>query len=200
MKKFIIIISFIFLLFSCWLEKQYWEEKNKDIDKVNEKKENQENYILFWTYDEKWLDIKYEDKNIEKIKNFLHKKNLSWINLENIKWDIKDILLLIKNNINKDVELSITLKYSQLNDENLSILMNYDINKLWIMIKQDCSKKIKDYYVDKKLWEKIINRKVKKIWIKLACKNNIMEEWNLIIKDKEQFEKLKNDTNFEFSY
>jgi len=195
MKKFIAIILIIFLLVSCWLEKQSQEEKN-NIDKVNKKINNQENYILFWLYNEEWLDIKYEEKNIEKIKKILHKKNLSWINLENVKWNIKDILLLIKNNISKDIELSITLNYLQLSDESLSILMDYNVKKLWIMVTfRWYSKKTRDFRISKYLWNKIINRKVKKVWIEDA-----MLTLTLKFEDKKQLEELKNDVNFEFDY
>jgi hypothetical protein len=196
MKKIITLLFLIFVLFSCWLNKHIQKEK---MNKVNEKV-NLENYISLWAYDEKWLDLQYENKNIKKIKGFLHKKNLSWINLESIKWDFKDVLLLIKNNINKDIELSITLKYSQLNDEVLSILMDYDIKKLWLMITEDCSEKIKNYIVNKDLWNRIINRKVRKLWIELICKNNVMDYWILEFQDKNQLEKLKNDSNFKFDY
>ncbi len=195
MKKILIILISSLFLFSCWINTKSDKEKQNNIIEYNNKVDYLDNYILFWTHDEIIPDLEYSKQNIEKIKKILHRNDLSWINLENIKSnkDLKDIILLIKDNVNKNIELSITLKYSQLNDDILSILMDFDVKKLWIMIW--VNKKINVYRISKNLWDKIINRKVKKLWITDAMENLFLE-----FDDKNQLEKLKKDFNFKLNY
>lgn len=220
MKKIILVVFLSIFLFSCWINTQNNKKQENKIIKNTEKKQinnNLENYIWFIIYDKNDkkfghynLNIKYNKDNIEKIKKIIHWQNLISIKLENIKLDrdIEDIILLIKNNIKKErinwysKNLIISFKYSQLNDEILSILMDFDLESLDIIATQDCSNGVKNYYVNNKLWEKILNRKVKDIWVRLMCENEI-KNWcdfltencygTLFFRDKIQEEKFKNN-------
>jgi len=206
MKKIITVLFLLIFLSSCWIG-NIKKQENKFTENIEKKQENNnlENYIQFWTNNDSVPNIKYDKNNIEKIKKILQRKDLLWINLENIKSnkDLKNIILLIKDNVvknNVQNELSITFKFSQLNDEVLNILMDIKVSSLLVVIHQNCSNGIKDYFINKELWEEILNRKTKKMQIILSCSHNIMESWNFNFEDDKQLKKLIDDSDFTIGF